>query len=139
MPVLRLALNVSNTFSKLEMNEYLFFWPQLLWWYFIRSTIYWNYKKWNVIVRDFGIKCSLSNTLYVCNFKILSTWESICKSKHGFSSDYHLFYNLSQNSGLLAQKMEEDCGSVPSSYSAKNKSWLPGLRKKKSGQNSNTM
>jgi len=43
------------------------------------------------------------------------------------------------NLGLLAQKMEEDCGSVPSSYSAKNKSWLPGLRKKKSGQNSNTM
>ena len=48
-------------------------------------------------------------------------------------------YNLSQNLGLLAQKMEEDCGSAPSSYSAKNKSWLPGLRKKKSGQNSNTM
>ena len=38
------------------------------------------------------------------------------------------------NLGLLAQKMEEDCGgSAP-----KQKSWL-GLRKKKSGQNSNTM
>ena len=50
-----------------------------------------------------------------------------------------LFRILTLNLGLLAQKMEEDCGSVPSSYSAKNKSWLPGLRKKKSGQNSNTM
>ena len=49
------------------------------------------------------------------------------------------FRILTLNLGLLAQKMEEDCGSVPSSYSAKNKSWLPGLRKKKSGQNSNTM
>ena len=42
------------------------------------------------------------------------------------------------NLGLLAQKMEEDCGTGSSTNSAKQKSWL-GLRKKKSGQNSNTM